>query len=231
MTSFVLVHSPLVGPATWEPVAEALRRRGATALAPDLGGIEGADRAYWRQHAEAGAAALRGLPAGEQPILVGHSGAGVLLPPIRELAGRPVAGYLFVDAGLPQPGPRMGEGEFVAILREMDAAGERYPNWTDELLSGILPDSNMRRRVLDDMRPQPFAFWEEEIPIFAGWPDAPCAMLRFVPNPAYDDAAEEARARGWPYAELAGGHFHPLVAPEEVTTAMLELCMRAGISH
>ena len=33
----VLVHSPLVGPFSWSPVAEVLRRRGETVLVPDLG--------------------------------------------------------------------------------------------------------------------------------------------------------------------------------------------------
>lgn len=33
-------------------------------------------------------------------VLVGHSGAGALLPAIGAFSPRPVAGYLFVDAGL-----------------------------------------------------------------------------------------------------------------------------------
>ena len=32
-------------------------------------------------------------------ILAGHSGAGPLLPAIRQATGRAIAGYLFVDAG------------------------------------------------------------------------------------------------------------------------------------
>ena len=36
---FVLVHSPLVGPFTWELVAEVLRQRGAVNPFPASGGI------------------------------------------------------------------------------------------------------------------------------------------------------------------------------------------------
>ncbi len=33
---FVLLHSPLVGPLTWGPVADELRRRGIEAIVPAL---------------------------------------------------------------------------------------------------------------------------------------------------------------------------------------------------
>jgi hypothetical protein len=36
MAATVLVHNPLVGPATLEPVAEVLRRRGRPAVVPSL---------------------------------------------------------------------------------------------------------------------------------------------------------------------------------------------------
>ena len=81
----------------------------------------------------------------------------------------------------------------------------------------MVPDPASRRALLAELRPQPWAFWEEPLPVFAGWPDAPCAYLRFAPNPAYDAAAAEARRRGWSCLELAGGHFHMLVDPDAVT--------------
>src|SRR5436190_1703225 len=94
---FVLVHSPLVGPSTWWPVATELRRRGFDAIVPNLGGDDRTGQLYWQKHSHAAAAALRGEPADRPLILCGHSGAGVLLPPIAYGAGRPVAAYLFVD--------------------------------------------------------------------------------------------------------------------------------------
>ena len=71
------------------------------------------------------------------------------------------------------------------------------------------------------MRPRPLAFFTEPIPVFAGWPDAPCAFLQF--SPAYDVPARRAREAGWRYREIAAGHFHMLVDPAAVADALLDL--------
>src|SRR5260221_984336 len=104
MVTFVLVHSPLVGPLTWALVVDELRKRHVGAIAPALPDSRKVDPPYWKAHADAVARDARLLPPEERIILAGHSGAGVLLPAIREAIGRPVAGYLFVDAGLPSDG-------------------------------------------------------------------------------------------------------------------------------
>jgi hypothetical protein len=219
--SFVLVHSPLVGPVTWSALVPELERRGHRALVPDLDGDEGDPTPLWRQHVRPAADALRS--AGADALLVGHSGAGALLPAIREAAGVRVTGYVFVDAGLPVAGPRKGHGAFATRLDEMHAAGRRFPEWTDDVLRDVVPDDARRRALLAQVRPQPPRFWDEEIPVFNGWPDAPCAYLRFVPNPSYDEAAAEARRRGWPHREVAAAHFHMLVDPKAVSDALLSL--------
>ena len=158
-----------------------------------------------------------------RPILVGHSGAGPLLPAIRREADRAVAGYIFVDAGLPKNGElRAAAGPFAQQLRELYAARRHYPDWTDTDLRQALPDPAWRKRLLSELRPQPLSYWEEPIPVFAGWPDAPCGYLRFGRNPAYDEAAQ-AHQRGWPYIEIPGQHFHMLVDPAAVATALVEL--------
>lgn len=232
VNTFVLVHSPLVGPLTWSLVAEQLQRRGIEALTPALQQDEGAPEPFWVQHARSAAEALRAVPADRTAILVGHSGAGQLLPGVRHQANRPVAAYVFVDAGLPEDGePRLGAGATATHLREMYARGERFPSWTDEELRAVVPDPAFRRGLLAELRPQPWAFWVEPIPVFRGWPDAPCAYLRFAPNPAYDAAAAEAQRRGWPYSELSGGHFRMLVDPTAVTEALLDLVGRLDIGH
>lgn len=228
MNVFVLVPSPLVGPLTWSPVAQQLRQRGLKALTPTLQQDEDAPEPLWMQHARSAANALRAARA-DRVILVGHSGAGQLLPAVRHEADRPVAAYIFVDAGIPEDGQsRLGSGAFAEQLRDLYARGERFPNWTEDRLQPVVPDQALRRGLLAQLRPQPWEFWDEPIPVFAGWPDAPCAYLRFAPNPAYDVAADEARRRGWQYAELSGGHFHMLIDPTAVTEALLGLVRGLG---
>jgi thioesterase domain-containing protein len=224
--TFALIHSPIVGPATWLPVAEELRRREFSAAVPDLDGRDDDPRPFWEQHAEAAVAGLREVSDDQPLILVGHSGAGPLLPAIGHAARRPVAAYLFVDAGLPRDGAsRLDDPGFATYLRELYAAGGRYPNWTDVDLRALIPNPRQRASLLADLRPPPLRFWEEPIPA-VGWPDAPAAFLRFTPNPAYDAATLEAGCRGWPVAEIAGGHFHLLVDPPVVARALLELVNR-----
>ena len=83
---FVLVHSPLVGPLTWGPVAERL-----DAVVPSLVDLE---PPYWRSVADKVAAAIT-----EPAILVAHSNAGLFVPVIAHKA--PVTGCLIVDGRLP----------------------------------------------------------------------------------------------------------------------------------
>jgi len=229
--SFVLVHSPLTGPDVWQPVAAALRGLGAPASVADLREEGAAGEPYRARHARSAAAALQALPAGERGWLVGHSGAGALLPLVREAAGRAVAGYLFVDAGLPRAGSRLDamaeeSAEFAAQLRASLAAGERFPAWSDAQLTPIVPDAGRRRVLLAGLRPRGLDFFTEPLPLPDGWPDAPCGYLWF--SEPYRPALAEARMRGWPARELRGGHFHMLVDEEAVAHAVLELARAAN---
>ena len=106
-------------------------------------------------------------------------------------------------------------------LRDLLARGEMYPDWSDEELRGEIPDPRLRREVLAELRPRPARFYEEPIPVFDGWPDAPCAYVQL--SAAYDYSAAQARDRGWPCRRLRGTHFQMLVDPEGVAAAILDL--------
>ncbi len=217
---FVLVHSPLVGPFTWALVADELRRRGQRVLVPEL--ASPAEASFWPHHIDSVARTLADLSAVAPVVLVGHSGAGPLLPGIARATGRPVSGYIFVDAGLSADGEnRMSTGGFAGYLRDLYARGERFPNWHEQDLRDVVPDPALRARLIAELRPQPLAFWKEHLPVIDGWPDAQCAYLQFTPT--YDADAEQARWLGWPYRHLQGGHFHMLVDPAGTTDVLLEL--------
>jgi hypothetical protein len=206
-------------------VASELSRRGVAVVVPDLGApLEDDTVPHWSRHVARAAAAIARVPGAAPVVLVGHSGAGVLLPAIRRAMDRACIGYVFVDSGLPDPSqPRSGGGGFARHLQELHSRGARFPRWTNADLRDVLPDDRVRSALLSELRPQPPEFWDETVPVFAGWPDAPCAYLRFGANPSYDGAATEAQRRGWPYRDLGGAHFHMLVDPLAVTDALLAI--------
>ncbi|MDQ4005713.1 MAG: alpha/beta fold hydrolase [Actinomycetota bacterium] len=220
--SFVLVHSPLVGPVTWEPVRDELRRRGHAAALARIGSDE---LPLWSHHAEEIAAALLASPG--DPVLVAHSGAGVLLPEAGRRALRPVAGYIFVDAQIPIDGRsridlwRGHEPELVAAIEECLAAGERGPFWDDVALRAEVPDVELRGRLQAEVQPRGSEFYGESIEVFEGWPDAPCGYLQLTD--AYEAYASEAEGRGWSVRRIDAGHFHMMVDPPLLAELLEEI--------
>jgi hypothetical protein len=190
----------------------------------------GSADAFWQQHSAAAAESLHAVPHEVPLILVGHSGAGALLPAVRLALNRPVAAYLFADAHIHIHGrsridtfDEPGRSEFRAFLE----SGGRFPAWTDEMLRDAVPDAALRGQLIREMRPHPLPYWVEPIPVFFEWPDAPCGYLWF--SPSYQAAAARARRAGWPVREMQAGHFHMMVEPEAAAQALLDLVRACGI--
>ncbi len=229
--TLVLLHSPLVGVASWGTLPEALGRAGAGAVAVAVGGDDRPPFAR-RYVDEAVAGTLAADPPGPL-VLVGHSGAGPLLGAVGAglaAAGRPAGGYLFCDAGLPEDGATRLEllaaedPEMAAAFRAELERGGRFPEWGDAELAPLVPDPAARAALIGSLRPRDLAFFTEPLPPAPGWPDAPCGFLRL--SAAYDHWAAAAAAQGWPTASLDAGHFHPLADPGEVAAALLGLLAR-----
>jgi Alpha/beta hydrolase family len=225
---FVLIHSPLVGPLTWRRVASELQRRGKTTLVPVLTSALGAGPPYWRRHSDEVLRDLRTTEDNSRLILVAHSGAGSLLPVIGESLERRVAAYVFVDAGIPEHGKSrfelFGDEDAIAQLRRAARNGLLPPwnQWFPETaMVDLLPDAGVRARFLEELRPTPLVVYEEQIPVFAGWPDAPCFYLQL--SAAYDREAARARSLRWPVKTTRAGHLHMLVDPAAVTDDLLDL--------
>lgn len=234
MATFVLIHSPLVGPLTWSLVAAELERRGIRTVVPALHSTQAVGPPYWRQYVDAIARALGPVNSDTPLVLVAHSGAGVLLPAVRQITKRPVAAYIFVDAIIPEDGKSpldlFDSPEAAEQFRQL-AKGGLLPIWSDwwpeDVLRALIPEPGLRQRFVAELRPLPVAVYEEASPVFAGWPDAPCAYLQF--SSAYVRVAEKARGQGWACTELEGGHFHLLVEPGVVTNTLASLVTRIGV--
>jgi hypothetical protein len=222
----LLVHSPLVGSASWDLVAADLAGRGYQVSIPDLTGTVAAGPPYCSRQAEVIARGASGQPT----ILIGHSGAGPLLAAAGAIVGA-VQGYVFVDAGLPIPGKTWMEtvpSDLAAQVRAMaDDHGwlPPWPRWWgEEALAGLIPDPGTRRRFADGCPPLPLAMFEEVHPPVPRWPDAPAAYLLL--SEAYQDQAARARELGWPVTEQASHHLALLTAPGLVAGSLHDLLGR-----
>jgi hypothetical protein len=223
---YVLLHSPLVGGLTWTLVANQLRQLGQSVMVPILSDSAASKEPFWKQHAESVAQALIHMPRNQRLVLVAHSGAGPLLPAIRQCIANPIHAYVFVDAGIPRDGATRLElmksedpewaNQFEVKLRR----GAKFPTWSSEDLREIVPDENLRKQLVAEVHPRGLDFFSEPIPVFDGWPDAPCVYIQF--SAPYESPAARARQSGWATYELRTGHFHMLVDPEAITDIIIK---------
>jgi hypothetical protein len=98
-----------------------------------------------------GASGMLDVPQERRVVLVGHSGAGPLLPAIHRAIAQPLAACLFVDASLPYPGKSalddlaINAPDLAQELRRFLTDGGSYPTWGAEELREILPDTTFIR--------------------------------------------------------------------------------------
>jgi len=229
--ALVLAHSPLTGPAAWGRLPDVLRDRGLSVTVVSV--TDDTEPPYAGRYV-ARAALQVAEHAPEGPVyLVGHSGAGYLLPQIgaaRRAARRPVAGYVFLDAGVPHGRGatrttllRAEDPDFAAELETLLAGGGVHPSWTDDDLRDEVPDESARAALVTSLRPREADFFIEPLPFPGDWPDAPCGFLQL--SGSYAGPARVARSRGWPVvsAELAGRHFAACTDPDGVADALEDL--------
>ena len=223
----LLVHSPLVGRGSWEPVARDLAREGYPLAVPDLTSTIAAGPPYHVRQARVIADCAADQPA----ILIGHSGAGPLLATAGMMLGKGVLGYIFVDAGLPAPGRCWMETVPPDLADQLRRMADRHgwlppwPRWwSEEELAALLPDPEIRRQFVGGCPRLPLAMFEEVHPAAPGWPTAPGGYLQL--SDAYEGEAAEARERGWPVRRQLSHHLALLTEPRQVAREILQLIDR-----
>ena len=220
----LLVHSPLVGCGTWDPVADVLAGDGYAVTVPDMASAVAAGPPYHLRQAQVIADCAAGQPA----ILIGHSRAGPLLATAGTMLGAGLQGYIFVDARLPAPGRSWMatvQPGLAARLRDMaDPQGwlPPWPQWWGgEELAALIPDPAVRRHFAAGCPRLPMAMLEEVHPPAPGWPAAPGGYLQL--SEAYDVDAGRARELGWPVRKLLSHHLALLTEPGQIARVVREL--------
>jgi hypothetical protein len=203
-----------------------LRQRGLDVIVPTLNDSPDSNGPFWKQHADSVSQSLAAVSKDKFLILVAHSGAGPLLPVIRQSLENPVHTYVFADAGIPRDGAtrlelmKSEDPEWAAQFQKYLEDDGLFPDWSFDDLQEVIPDEPLRRQMVAEIRPRGLTFFTESIPVFEGWPDAPCVYIKF--SSPYEYSASQAQEAGWPTYELEAGHFHMLVDPIAVTDLIID---------
>jgi hypothetical protein len=222
-STVVLVHSPAVGPLTWRSVAAELSSVGRPALVPSLvGGFEDGPP----YHARIAARVAGAVDSVATPIvLVGHSGAGPLLPCIAAAVPGPVEALIFADAGLPRPGRSWFDDAPPDLANHLRALAQdgRLPRWPEwfgpDGVDGLLPDARLRKDFAAEAPCLPLAFFGEPAPS-ATWQGAFGYLLL---SEAYSEEADRSLAVGAPVVTRMTNHLAMLTRPRIVADALCEL--------
>lgn len=229
-SGIALLHSPLVGPLCWQPLAEALRTDGHRVIVPDL--VRAATSENDQQSFIAAAVAAIGSTELDRTVLVGHSGAGPLLPAIADAAG--AVGIIYVDAGLPYPGKSwvdMAPAPLIVHLQSLADKDGVLPRWSDwfdpDVLDAAIPNAQLRLRFVDELPRLSRSYFEQATPT-STW-DGPAAYLQL--SPAYVADADRAATAGWPIQRLADDHLAILTGPQRVYPPLTALLAAIGTPH
>jgi len=222
----VLVHGSFHGAWCWELVRPELERRGHRVTTVDLPisdpALGGADYARVVEDA---------IGPGGEPVLVGHSMAGLVIPLVA--AHRPVRRLVFLAAFLAKPGMSANDqrkseplddptppatSEWIDLGDDVWLIG---PNTASELFYSDVP-RDQAAWALDRLRPQCYRVIREETPLTV-WPDVAsssivCREDRAI-NPDWVRTAARERL-GVDAIELDGGHSPFLTRPAELADVL-----------
>jgi hypothetical protein len=211
--TLVLVHSPLVGPLTWRPVASALAARGWHCVVPSLLDAFADGPPYYARLAERVASSV---PTDGPLALIGHSFAGALLPCLAAACRPVVFAELFVDALLPRAGQSWFEtvpAEFAAHVRSLASDGVLKPwhQWfPSDAVAAVLPDAALRATFESEVPRLPLALFEEPLPDISDVAPGHAYLQLSAP---YAPLADEAERNGWPTIREPADHLAPLTRP------------------
>jgi hypothetical protein len=145
-----------------------------------------------------------------------------------------VSGCLFLDAALPAPvdSTPVVPADLLEFLRSKVIDG-RLPPWTewwDEAdVAPLFPDPVTRAAVTAEQPRLPLAYYEQMVPVPAGWDTHPCGYLLF--GPPYDEVAADARRRGWLVEDLPGRHLHEIVDPDAVADRIITMAQHLAATR
>ncbi len=217
-----LVHGNFHGAWCWDLLRPELERRGHRVFAVDLPITDPAAGA-----AEYATAVEAILPPEGEPVIVGHSMAGLVIPIVA--ARRQVSRLIFLAALLPKPGMSANEQRAAepidglvppSVAEWIDMGNNVWgvgPITATELFFNDVPPE-ITRWALDRLMPQCYRVHGEVTPLEA-WPDVPSSSIVCSADRSFNPAWQLSAARerlGTEAVEIPGGHSPFLSRPAEL---------------
>ena len=214
----MLLPSPLLGSATYLPLAEALRERGPAAVVASLPSGEVTPERVLESF-------LSTARDHRATLLVAHSNAGYYAPSVADALGLPV---VFMDAALPAPGvaetllaPPAFAG-FIDTLPRRDGRLPPWPAWWDRSdIAALFPSDEWLDRVTREAPRLPPDYFTTPLTVPLGWEARPAAYLAF--GDTYAEEVGFAQAAGWVVRQETGHHLRHLADPDGVADFLLPL--------
>jgi pimeloyl-ACP methyl ester carboxylesterase len=158
-------------------------------------------------------------------VVVGHSGAGAVLPAIVHRLKDRVRAVVFVDAIVPpDAGEHSTSEQFVEFLDDKTVDGRLPPWldwWPDEVVNELVKSPAHLEELRADMPRLHRSFYDDPVPMPSGWSGGPCAYLQL--SSAYDGEYRTAGELGWPRMIIEGSHLTIVTDPAAILTAVEDL--------
>ncbi len=216
---FLVLPSPLLGPAAYRPLGRALAADGSRVRVADL-----PSSPFSAEEVLAGF--VDQVRAHRTTVLLAHSNAGYYAPAVAA-AGSAVA-VLYVDAALALPTASTTPLAPPALVEQLhglvDEAGvlARWTDWwPDEEVLALFPSKEWLDLVRAEQPRVSLAYLESTIGVPDGWSGRASGYLAF--GATYAAEAEQARDCGWPVAVMEGSHLWHLWEPERVAEVLVGL--------
>ena len=214
----MLLPSPLLGPATYEPLAYELRSAGSSVTVADLPVEPTSPQSVW--------AAFESALAAGCEVVIAHSNAGYYLPALLE---RRSIAAIAMDAALPTGDgceTRLAPPAFAELIRALPLTAGRlppWPAWWDRAeVAPLFPDDAWFERVSREAPRLAPAYFSGRLPVPQGWEAGPRAYLAF--GYTYADEAAFAQVSGWVVRRADGHHLTHLTSPGDTARLLLSLC-------
>jgi pimeloyl-ACP methyl ester carboxylesterase len=236
MATFVLVHGGVLGGWCWRKITPLLRAGGHAVYTPTLTGF--GERAHLLTPEVGLATNIRDVAEVlfyedlHEVILVGHSFAGMLLAGVAARATDRLGRLIYLDAELPKHGQSFFDihpeirARWAAHLTELNGVRVRAPHGRD-WITGVWQVTDPADVAWMEARLTPMPLRPCEEPLHLPDDLAPQLPRSYIwcnqGSDQFSPAAEQARADGWDYHELAASHLAPVTAPQALAALLLRM--------